>query len=84
MLGVMIGPVLTWDYQFVDMINKMKEAIGKLKNVVVMVSTASMCYNMRLCKKVCFGCGVLCLNRRQEDMLKKTYEPVILKETWIK
>ena len=80
MLGVTIGPALTWDCQFVVMVNKMKEAIGKLKNAVVIVSTASMYYNMYLCKKVYFGCGVLYLNRMQEDILKKIYEPVILKK----
>ena len=72
-----MGPALTWDYQFVVIVSKMKEAIGKLKNALVMVSTASMHYNVYLCKKVHFGCGVLHLNRRQEDTLKKTCEPVI-------
>jgi len=45
-----------------------------------MVSTASMHYNMYLCKKVYFGSGVLSLNQKQEDILKKIYEPVILKK----
>ena len=79
-LGVMMGPALTWDYQFVMIVNKMKEVIGKLKNAVVMVSTASMYYNMYLYKKVYFGSRVLSLNQKQEDILKKIYEPVILKK----
>ena len=79
-LGVMMGPALTWDKQFVMMVNKMKEAIGKLKNTVIFVSTASMYYNMYLCKKVYFGSGVFTLNEKQEDILKKIYEPVILKK----
>ena len=57
-LGVAMGLSLTWDNQFMLMVNKMKEAIGKLKNAEIMMSTASMCYNMHLCKKVHFGSGI--------------------------
>ena len=45
-----------------------------------MVSAAPMHYNMCLHKKVYFGCGVLSLNQKQEDISKKTHEPVILKK----
>jgi len=45
-----------------------------------MVSTASMYYNMYLCKKVYFGSGVFSLSKKQEEILKKIYEPVVLKK----
>ena len=79
-LGVIIGPALMWDYQFVMMINNMRKATRKLKNTVVMVSTASTRCNMYLRKKVCFRSEALSLNQKQEDILKKTCKPVILKK----
>ena len=32
-LGVIMGPALTWDHQFVAMVNKMKKAIERLKTL---------------------------------------------------
>ena len=60
------------------MVNKMKDAIGSLKNTTMAVSTASMYYNMYLIKKVYYGCGILKLNDSQVKILKTIYEPVIL------
>jgi len=77
-LGVMMGPALIWDAQFVHMVNKMKDAIGALKNTTIAVSTASMYYNMYLIKKVYYGGGIFALNDRQEKILKNIYEAVIL------
>ena len=77
-LGVMMGPALIWDAQFVTMVNKMKDAIGKLKNTTIAVSTASMYYNMYLIKKVYYGGGVFSITNRQETILKNIYETVIL------
>ena len=45
-LGVTMGPLLAWDHQFPVMMNKMKEAIIKLKNAKIIVSTVSICYDM--------------------------------------
>ena len=58
--------------------NKIKEAIGKLKNTIITVSTASMYYNMYLIKKVYYGGGIFSINNRQEKILKNIYESVIL------
>ena len=59
---------------------KMLEAMYKLKNATMVVSTASMYYNMYLIKKVYFGCGVISITSQQERILKKIYEPIILKK----
>ena len=62
------------------MVNNMKEAIGRLKNTSIMISTAPMYYNIYLSKKVYFGCGIFALNLKQVNILKKIYEPVILRK----
>ena len=77
-LGVMMGPALIWDAQFVQMVNKMKDAIDALKNTTIAISTASMYYNMYLIKKVYYGGGIFSLNKRQETILMNIYESVIL------
>ena len=79
-LGVTMGPSITWDSQFVEMVNKMKDAISKLKHTEIFVSTASMYYNMYLCKKVFYGSGIVSINKHQEEILRKIYEPVLLKK----
>ena len=58
----------------------MSKAICKLSNTTMVVSTASMYYNMYLIKKVYFRCGVISITSKQEEVLKKIYEPVILKK----
>jgi len=60
----------------------MLEAMYKLKNATMVVSTASMYYNIYLIKKVYFGCGVMSITSQQERILKKIYEPIILKN-WV-
>jgi len=77
-LGVVMGPALIWDNQFVCMVNKMRDAIGALKQTTLAVSTASMYYNMYLIKKVYYGSGIYVINKRQEKILKSIYESVIL------
>ena len=58
-LGVHMGLELKWNKQFEIMKEKMREAIGKLKNSVVLSPTACIFFNMRLTKKVHFV--VVCL-----------------------
>ena len=58
-LGVHMSPSIMWTSQFKKIKEKMLEAMCKLKNVTMVVSTASMCYNMYLIKKVYFRCGVM-------------------------
>ena len=79
-LGVHMSPLIIWITQFKKMKEKMLEAMYKLKNTTIVVSTASMYYNMYLIKKVYFGCGVMSIIAQQEIILKKIYEPIILKK----
>ena len=58
----------------------MSEAIYKLNSTTIVVSTASMYYNMHLIKKVYFGFRVMSITLKQEEVLKKIYEPVILRK----
>ena len=58
----------------------MIEAIFKLKNTEIVVTTAHLYYNMYLIKKVYFGCSIVHLSEQQECVLKKIYEPVILRK----
>ena len=55
---------------------KILDAIDKLKSTVACTSAASVCYNMHLITKVYFGTGVIKLMPKQEEILKKTCEPV--------
>ena len=59
---------------------KILEAIYKLKNTTIVASTACIYYNMYLIKKVYFGCRVLGITLQQEEVLKKIYEPIILRK----
>ena len=59
---------------------KMLEAVAKIRVMDIFPSTAYMFYNMYLCKKVYFGCGIISINDKQEEELMKIYEPVILKK----
>ena len=52
----------------------------KLKNTLVVVSTACLYYNMYLIEKVYFRCGVMSILPQQEYVLKQIYEPVILQK----
>ena len=79
-LGVYMSPSIIWTSQFEKMKEKMLEAMYKLKNATMVVSTASMYYNMYLIKKVYFGCGVISIMFQLERILKKIYEPIILKK----
>jgi len=62
------------------MIEKMKEAIYKLRNIEIAVPVASLYYNAYLIKKVNFGSGVLSLTEKQEQELKRIYEPILLRK----
>ena len=62
------------------MIDKMKTAINQLKNTIIAVSTVSMYCNMCLIKKAYFRYGIFKILQQQENILKKIYEPVILRK----
>ena len=75
-----MSPSSVWITQFENMKEKIIKAMHKLKNATMVVSTASVCHNMHIIKKVYFVCGVLSLMPQQETMLKKTHEPMMLKK----
>jgi len=58
----------------------MTEAIYKLKNTEIVVSTAYLYYNMYLIKKVYFSCRVMSISHQQECVLKQIYESIILRK----
>ena len=75
-----MGLSLKWDEQFEVMIAKMKVVVNHLKNIIISISTALIYYNMYLIKKVYFGYSIVSISKKQEEMLKKIYEPVILRK----
>ena len=60
------------------MVNKMREATHKLKNIKIIAPTAHSPCNAHMINKVCFGCEILLLAEHQEKVLKSTHELVLL------
>ena len=60
--------------------SELREAIHKLANTEIIALTAHLYYSIYLIKKVQYECGVMSLNLNQEQLLKRTYEPVILRK----
>ena len=58
-LGVHMGSFLEWVVQFAAIKEKMGSASEKLRNTVIVTSTASLYYNMHLIANVYFGCEVI-------------------------
>ena len=79
-LRVRVSLLLVWDKQFEIIKEKMSKAVFKLNNITMVVSTTSMYYNIYFIKKVYFGCRVISINSKQEEILKKIYELVILQK----
>ena len=79
-LGVYISPSMKWETQFKSMIEKMKEATYKLRNVEIAAPIAYLYYNAYMIKKVYFGCGILSLSEKEEQELKRIYEPTLLRK----
>jgi len=79
-LGVYMNPAMKWEKQFQVMLEKMKEATYKLRNVEIAAPVAHLYYNAYLIKKVYFGSGVLMLTEKQEKELRKIYEPILLRK----
>ena len=71
---------MKWIRQFKMMKEKMINAMWKLGNIPVTVSNAYLYINMYLITHVYFGCGILNINPKQEEILMKLSEPVILKK----
>ena len=73
-------PTLKWEKQFAIMIEKMKEAMCKLKWVPISIVNTHMYYNMYLLRRVYFGYGIMRLMPNQEKELMKLSENVLIKK----
>ena len=71
---------LVWDKQFCMMVGKLKEAVRKLNNTEMITTTTSMYYNAYLISNVYYGSGIFSISKKQEEILKKIYEPIILQK----
>ena len=76
----MMSPSLVWDKQFCMIVGKLKEAVRKLKNTKMITTTALMYYNAYLITNVYYGCRILNITSKQEEILKKIYKPIILQK----
>ena len=76
----MMSPSLVWEKQFDIMVIKLKEAVRKLNNMEMITTLALIYYNVYLITNVYYGCGIFSISKKQEDILMKIYEPVILQK----
>ena len=76
----MIGLSLQWVKQFTMMKDKLERAMYKLRDIPITVSNAYLFYNMYLTTQVYFGCGVVKISPKQEKILMKISEPILLKK----
>ena len=79
-LGVYMSPSMKWEKQFQSIMEKMREAVYKLRNIEIATSTAHLFYNAYLIKKAYFGSGVITIPEQQEEALKRLYEPILLRK----
>ena len=77
-LGVHVSPSMKWEGQFDTMVEKIKDAIYKLRKVEIAAPIAYLYYNAYLMKNVYFRSGVMSLTEKQEITLKQIYGPVLL------
>ena len=75
-----MSPSMKWITQFSMMKEKMEMAMWKLQNTPITASNACMFINMYLTTHVHFGCGIMKLLPKQEEILSKISEPVLLKK----
>ena len=73
-----MGPSLKWEKQFKIMKEKMMESVAKIKVMEIYPAIAYAFFNVYLSKKVFFGCGIVDINKKQENELIRIYEPMIL------
>ena len=79
-LGVCINPALTWTKQFEIMKEKMCVAMSKLRSTPLSIGNACVFFNVCLITQVFFGCGIIILNDKQEEILMKIMECTLLKK----
>ena len=79
-LGVQMSLSMKWICQFSMMKEKMEMAMWKLQNTPVTASNAYLFINMYLTTHVYFGCGIMKLSPKQEEILRKLSKPVLLRK----
>jgi len=79
-LGIYISPTLQWSRQFNYIKDKMIDAINKINHLPINTHNAYLYYNTYLIKKVYFGCGIMHLNKQQEQILQTISESTILRK----
>jgi len=59
---------------------KLTIAIRKLRNTLVTICNVHIFYNMYLIKQVYFGCRIIHLSPKQDEILREISEKVLLKK----
>ena len=62
------------------MVEKMKIAVAKLKETTIHSYMTHIVFNTCIMKSIYFGCGIVELHLKQEQILQKTYEETILQK----
>ena len=62
------------------MADKIKIAIAKLNNTVLYPYQAYLYFNTYLIKSMCFGSGIMWLNKEQDKKLRRIYEETIVEK----
>ena len=79
-LGVHLTPALSWKGQFEVMRKKINLSICKIINMDINSYQVYIYFNVYMIKSVFFGYGVIELNSREEEELKRIYkEPLLIK-----
>lgn len=75
-----MNPELKWTKQFEVMKSKMYRAMSKLRSTSISVANAYIFFNMYLIIQVYFGCGIIILSPKQEEILMQISESILLKK----
>ena len=78
MLEIHLSLSIKWHKQFKVIIEKMKSTIDKLRRTTIHPHLTYIMFNAYMMKSVYFRCGIVELNPRQEKLLQKEYEEMIL------
>jgi len=79
-LGLYVNLTLKWIHQFEMMKKKMFKVMSKLRSTPLTISNTYMYFNMYLIMHMYFGCGVISLTPKQEQLLIKISETTLLRK----
>ena len=71
---------LKWVKQFEIMKDKLYGTMSKLQSTTITISNAYVFFNMYLIRRVYFGCRIMILLPKQEEILMKISEAILLKK----